>query len=452
MKSIQQRLSVGLASVLILVGLLLAQTSLWLFDAGLRRNLGSELQLDADNLLAALVRDPNGMMPDGSGIVLDQTRLSPVYERPFSGRYFRIEFSPSDNLAAADLRSRSAWDHPLPFPAQTGLQTDLADGPQTQKLLVYRADYRRFGQDLVIIVARDYTPVLQSFQRLRWIGIGTGGMALMIILLLQRWIVRRALLPLETVRQQVKQLQQGQRTELDNQVPEELAPLVQQINRLLLHTEETLKRSRNALGNLGHALKTPLAVLFSINARHELQSHPDVVDSMRTQLDNIRQRLARELGRARLAGEALPGAHFNCAEELPLLFTTLQQIHGGELQLLWQTTPDNLRLPWDREDLLELLGNLLDNACKWAGTRVQLDIEKTANNITLTVDDDGPGIASELRADALSRGTRLDEQVVGHGLGLGIVRDIVDHLGGQLALADSALGGLRVVITLPAPK
>lgn len=444
MKSIQQRLSIGLASVLILVGLLLAQTSLWLFDAGLRRNLGSELQLDADNLLAALVRT-------GDGITLDQTRLSPVYERPFSGRYFRIEFLPLDDLANADLRSRSAWDHVLPLPDQAGLQADLADGPQTQKLLVYRANYRRFGHDLAIIVARDYTPVLQSFQQLRWIGLGAGVIALVIILLLQRLIVRRALQPLDVVRRQVKQLQQGQRTELDNQVPEELAPLVQQINRLLQHTEDTLKRSRNALGNVGHALKTPLAVLFSINARTELQAHPDIVDSMRTQLNNIRQRLTRELSRARLAGDVLPGAHFHCAEELPLLFATLQQIHGRDLQLHWQTVPDDLRLPWDREDLLELLGNLLDNACKWATARVALSIEKTTRNITITVDDDGPGIAGEQRAEVLSRGTRLDEQVSGHGLGLGIVRDIVDHLAGELTLADSPLGGLRVVISLPAP-
>ncbi|MGM8225287.1 ATP-binding protein [Cellvibrio sp. ARAG 10.3] len=444
MKSIQQRLSIGLASVLILVGLLLAQTSLWLFDAGLRRNLGSELQLDADNLLAALMRT-------GDGITLNQARLSPVYQRPFSGRYFRIEFLPLDDLANADLRSRSAWDHVLPLPDQAGLQADLADGPQTQKLLVYRANYRRFGQDLAIIVARDYTPVLQSFQQLRWIGLGAGVIALVIILLLQRLIVRRALQPLDVVRRQVKQLQQGQRTELDNQVPEELAPLVQQINRLLQHTEDTLKRSRNALGNVGHALKTPLAVLFSINARTELQAHPDIVDSMRTQLNNIRQRLTRELSRARLAGDVLPGAHFHCAEELPLLFATLQQIHGRDLQLHWQTVPDDLRLPWDREDLLELLGNLLDNACKWATARVALHIEKTASNITLTVDDDGPGIAGEQRAEVLSRGTRLDEQVSGHGLGLGIVRDIVDHLAGELTLADSPLGGLRVVISLPAP-
>lgn len=448
MKSIQQRLSIGLASVLILVGLALAQTSLWLFDTGLRGSLGSELQLEADNLLAALVRGE-------TSIELDQTRLSPVYQRPFSGRYFRIELQADRIEQQADtgltLRSRSAWDHTLVIPEVAGLQESLGDGPQQQKLLVYRGDYRRFGQDVAIIVARDYTPVLNSFQRLRWIGLGAGGIALVVILILQRVIVRRALQPLDSVRQQVKQLQQGQRTELDNQVPEELAPLVQQINRLLLHTEETLKRSRNALGNLGHALKTPLAVLFSINARSELQGHPEVVESMRAQLDNIRQRLARELGRARLAGEALPGAHFNCAEELPPLFATLQHIHDHGLQLHWQTTPDHLRLPWDREDLLELLGNLLDNACKWASTQVRLAITQADARVILMVDDDGPGIDPARRDQVLNRGTRLDEQVAGHGLGLGIVRDIVDHLTGTLSLERSPLGGLRVVISLPAP-
>lgn len=448
MKSIQQRLSIGLASVLILVGLALAQTSLWLFDTGLRGSLGSELQLEADNLLAALVRGE-------TSIELDQTRLSPVYQRPFSGRYFRIELQ-ADRIeqqahTGLTLRSRSAWDHTLVIPEVAGLQESLGDGPQQQKLLVYRGDYRRFGQDVAIIVARDYTPVLNSFQRLRWIGLSAGGIALVVILILQRVIVRRALQPLDSVRQQVKQLQQGQRTELDNQVPEELAPLVQQINRLLLHTEETLKRSRNALGNLGHALKTPLAVLFSINARSELQGHPEVVESMRAQLDNIRQRLARELGRARLAGEALPGAHFNCAEELPPLFATLQHIHDRDLQLHWQTTPDHLRLPWDREDLLELLGNLLDNACKWASTQVRLAIAQADARVILTVDDDGPGIDPARRDQVLNRGTRLDEQVAGHGLGLGIVRDIVDHLAGTLSLERSPLGGLRVVISLPAP-
>ncbi|MGV2465622.1 UNVERIFIED_CONTAM: two-component system sensor histidine kinase CarS, partial [Pseudomonas aeruginosa] len=141
---------------------------------------------------------------------------------------------------------------------------------------------------------------------------------------LQRLTVRRSLRPLEEVRLQIAQLQQGQRSQLDNQAPEELEPLVEQINHLLAHTEETLKRSRNALGNLGHALKTPLAVLVSLAEREEMARQPELQQVLREQLEQIQQRLGRELGKARLVGEALPGAHFDCAEELPSLCDTLR--------------------------------------------------------------------------------------------------------------------------------
>jgi signal transduction histidine kinase len=227
--------------------------------------------------------------------------------------------------------------------------------------------------------------------------------------------------------------------------------LVAQINHLLAHTEDTLKRSRNALGNLGHALKTPLAVLVSLAGRDELKSCPGLHASLLDNLQQIERRLARELGRARLAGDALPGAHFVCAEELPGLFSTLAMIHDRDLHLDWQAAAD-LRLPWDREDMLELLGNLLDNACKWAASQVRLSIACTAEGYLLEVDDDGPGIEAGQRAEALSRGTRLDEQITGHGLGLGIVRDIVDAWGGRLELLDSQLGGLCVIIRLPQPS
>jgi signal transduction histidine kinase len=274
---------------------------------------------------------------------------------------------------------------------------------------------------------------------------------LLLILLLQRLTVSRALHPLEQVRQQIAQLQQGQRSALDSGVPRELEPLVAQINHLLAHTEDTLKRSRNALGNLGHALKTPLAVLVSLAGRGELHDYPELRASLLDNLQQIEQRLARELGRARLAGDALPGAHFVCAEELPGLFSTLAMIHDRDLRLDWQAAA-GLRLPWDREDMLELLGNLLDNACKWAASQVRLRIECTTEGYRFEVEDDGPGIEAEQRAEVLSRGTRMDEQVAGHGLGLGIVRDIVDAWGGQLELGDSRLGGLCVHIQLPQPS
>jgi signal transduction histidine kinase len=435
LKSIQRRLSLGLASVLIVVGLILAQSSLWLFDHSLRRYLREDLKDETQTLLVALVRGQGGVQ-------LDERRLDPTFQRPFSGHYFRIDF------ADETWRSRSLWDRDLPKPALAGLQDGLGDGPRGQLLLVYRGDYQRFGQRFSISVAQDYTPILESFRRLQWLGLGLGAAALLLILLAQRYTVRSALRPLERVREQIAQLQQGRRTELDSQVPQELEPLVAQVNHLLSHTEDTLKRSRNALGNLGHALKTPLAVLVSLSEREELRDQPELQATLREQLAQIRQRLERELGRARLAGEALPGAHFDCAAELPGLFSTLGMIHSHGLNLEWQAEP-GLCLPWDREDLLELLGNLLDNACKWADAEVRLSLVQEGEGYRLWVDDDGPGIAPERREAVLGRGTRLDEQVAGHGLGLGIVRDMVEAWGGSLSLEDSPLGGLRVAISLP---
>ncbi|MCZ4322690.1 sensor histidine kinase [Pseudomonas anguilliseptica] len=438
MRSIQRRLSLGLISVLLVIGLLLAQSSLWLFDRSLRGYLQTTLQDETQTLLGAIVRGPNGLQ-------LDERRLSAAFKRPYSGLYFRID------LDEQTWRSRSLWDRNLHPVAEAGLQDALGDGPQGQQWLVYRADYQRYGQPIVIHVARDYTPILNSFSQVQKIVLGLGITALVLILLLQRLIVSRALRPLEQTRRQLIQLQQGQRSQLDQQVPLELEPLVAQINHLLTHTEDILKRSRNALGNLGHALKTPLAVLVSLATREELKQLPQLRESLNGQLQQIEQRIARELGRARLAGEALPGAHFDCANELPELFSTLAMIHGNHLELDWQAEP-GLRLPWDREDLLELLGNLLDNACKWADSQVQLQISRVGEDYQLAIDDDGPGIDAAQRDEVLSRGSRLDEQVAGHGLGLGIVRDIVDAWAGRLQLAESPLGGLRVTVSLPVKR
>ena len=435
MRSIQRRLSLGLISVMVIVGVVLAQTSLWLFEAGLQRYLEAGLRNDSENLLVALVRGPNGVQ-------LDEQRLSPAYQRPFSGHYFRIDF------ADVHWRSRSLWDQELPRLPTAGLKGNLQLGPEGQQLLVLRSDYKRFGQSISISVAQDYTPVRESFRLMRQVGLVMGLAALLLVLILQRVTVRRALRPLETARNQIAQLQQGQRSQLDTQVPLELEPLVAQINHLLAHTEDSLKRSRNALGNLGHALKTPLAVLLSAASSEALKDHPQLSQLLREQLEQVQQRLNRELNRARLAGDALPGALFDCEQELPGLLATLRMIHGEHLDLSYQVAP-GLQLPWDREDLLELLGNLLDNACKWADAEVRLSVSETPQGYRLAVEDDGPGIPEAQRDQVFSRGARLDEQRVGHGLGLGIVRDIVEVWGGVLQLQESELGGLKVLIELP---
>lgn len=435
MKSIQARLSLGLVAVLVVAGVVLAQLTLWLFEAGLQRYLENGLRKESENLLVALVRGP-------SGLQLDERRISAAYQRPFSGYYFRIDFD------KGTWRSRSLWDLDMPKPAAPGLSDSHELGPEGQQLLALRADYRRLGQDISISVAQDYSPVREGFRRLQQIGLGMGLVALILVLVLQRITVTRSLRPLERARQQIAQLQQGQRSQLDAQVPSELAPLVGQINHLLSHTEDSLRRSRNALGNLGHALKTPLAVLLSLASSERLNDLPDVRAQLREQLEQVQQRLARELNRARLAGDALPGAQFDCDTELPGLLATLGMIHGEGL-LLERDVPPGLLLPWDREDFLELLGNLLDNACKWADSEVRLGIAPTTEGYQVWVDDDGPGIPESQRLQVLERGSRLDEQVDGHGLGLGIVRDIVDAWGGSLALLESPLGGLRVSIELP---
>lgn len=445
--SLQQRLSLGLVALLMVFGIALMQLTVWLVDEGLRRYLSAEMEQESQTLLRALVRDQDDF-------VLDEKRLSASYSRPFSGHYFLVQ------LEESTLRSRSLWDHGLSAPPLTGLAPGLITGPNKEQLLVFRGDYRRFSQPIQIVVARNYSPVVNAFKKVQMVGAGIGIGALLLLVLLQRMLVKRALKPLRHVQGQIAQLQDGAREQLDVSSVEELTPLVDQINRLLTHTEDTLNRSRRALGNLGHALKTPLAVLISLSNRRELLAHPELHQQLHTQLAHMQERISRELTRARLAGDALPGAYFDSARELPDLCSTLVHIHGAHLAVNWTAEP-GLRLPWDREDMLELIGNLLDNACKWASSRVDVSITRRADGAPhgdefghgpgyeICVEDDGPGISIDQRDALMARGARGDERVSGHGLGFSIVRDIVEHCRGDIALGDSALGGLKVSVRLP---
>jgi signal transduction histidine kinase len=436
MKSLQARLSVGLLSVLLLGGLVFAQVGLWLFESGVKGYLESNLRSQSETLLLALARNP-------TGIELLPERVLPAYDRAFSGYYFKID------LPDSQLRSRSLWDADLPKLAASGRAEVQASGLDGQEVILLRSDYRRLGSAISITVAQDYTPIHQSFARLRQWGLAFGALLLLAVLALQRLIVTRALRPLEAARVQLAQLQQGKREQLQLDVPLELEPLITQINHLQAHTEDSLKKARTALGNLGHALKTPLAVLFSQVKGPRLEGNPGLRAALLEQLGQIQARLDKELARARLAGDAMTGTPFECASELPGLLKTLDTIHGSHLSLAADYTP-GLVLPWDREDMLELLGNLLDNACKWADSQVKVNIRSTNAGYHIEVEDDGPGIPTEARQQVCARGERLDEQTQGHGLGLGIVRDIIDACHGAMTLADSPLGGLRVSITLPA--
>jgi len=434
--SIQRQLGISLSATLLLIGAALLQGSLWLIDNAMRHYHAEQLRHVAEELLSALEQTPNG-------IRVNEHRLHPAFQRAYSGRYWRLE---SDEWQS---RSRSLWDSALPIPEQPGLAPALYGGVLAQQLLMYRGDYRRFAQSIRIIVAEDYNPVLASLQRVRLWGLALWGIALLMALALQAWSVRRALRPLEQIRQQIIELHAGRLGTLDTQVPAELVALVKQINHLLHYTEQLLRRSRHAVGNLGHALKTPLAVLFSLSDSPELRQQPALRHALRDSLEHINQRLIRELSRARMAGEALPGAYFDAAFELPVLCDMLRLLHP-HLEIQWRTA-EGVRLPWDREDVLEMLGNLLDNACKWADSYVIVCVDAQPDGYTLRVEDDGPGIAPADYARVLQRGIRLDEHTAGHGLGLNIVRDIAETCGGTLHLTRSeAYLGLSAQIWLPA--
>ncbi len=223
--------------------------------------------------------------------------------------------------------------------------------------------------------------------------------------------------------------------------------MTSELNRLLAQVELRLQRSRQALGNLAHALKGPLSVLTrTIDA---LPVDAAERGRLNTQLTRVQTLIDRELKRARFAGEGV-GQFFNPREQLPELIEALQQMYRErDLEIVHGELPAG-RLPFDHEDMLELLGNLMDNACKWAKQRVEVQLTRGAD-LQVRVADDGPGVTSDQYDKLMRRGGRLDEQETGHGLGLAIVKDLVSDYGGEMTFAKSALGGLEVSVTLPLP-
>jgi signal transduction histidine kinase len=434
-KSINRQLSLGLVGSLMLVGLLIAQVALWLFDNALRGVLAHEMELSANRVLAAIERN-------GDDLQLVSAHLDDAYRRPLSGRYFLVQ------ARDRQWRSRSLWDNELNMPAAPGLSADLQPGPQQQQLLLWRSDVERYGRPLTIVVAHDYVATRAEFRAMAWALLALWAVALMTLLAIQRVWVMRALHPLESARRQIEQLQTGERLRLDTDAPRELQPLIREINRLLDHTGRVLQRSRDAVGNLGHALKTPLGVLRNLAERDTIRGDSALHALMSDNLAAINDRISRELSRARLAGEVLPGRRFLIETDLPLLIESVRRAQPRDIVITSDIAATGA-LPCERDDLLEILGNLLDNACKWARGNVALSLRQSAGELEICVQDDGPGIDEAMRDTVLRRGARLDESVSGHGLGLAIVADAVAVYGGSLQLLNAELGGLKVVVRLP---
>lgn len=435
--SIKQQLGIAILLVLALLGAGIAAGAYVLFDQFQTRLTEQGVKVSTERLLTAIRNGPNGPF-------LDQTRLDPAWNRPLSGQYFLIRF------ADHQWRSRSLWDTDLLLPEDSSNRVfHSIDGPGSQQLLVLTQGFKRFGKQFDITVANDYSPLLNEFHRALQHFIVLWVVALLIALILLNSWMRRALRPLEKTRHQLAAIQAGEEQLLDEQVPDELLPLIRQINQLLTQTRQSLLRSRNALGNLGHALKTPLAVLSSLIERDAIRSRPELHQPLRTQLDQINDRVHRELNLAQNAAGSGAFEPFITGRDLPPLIDALEIAHRRHLALD-HNYDGEMTLPFDRADLLEVLGNLLDNAWKWANSKVAIAINETPTHWQLTVEDNGPGITNLAdREQALQRGYRLDESVAGQGLGLSIVADTVTAYGGEVHLDKSVLGGLAVRVELP---
>ncbi|MEJ2344542.1 MAG: ATP-binding protein [Gammaproteobacteria bacterium] len=442
MNSLQGRLTVGLLTSLIVVFVL----QLMLVSLAIRKvtenYVVSRLDHENENVLSALSFNAAGAP------VLDTSRLGQVYHRPFSGHYFRV--ATTEHV----LRSRSLWDRDLNIPNQApGTHTRIyTRGPQHQELLVLAEGYRKQGVAVTIAAAEDISPVLAD---IRWFQISYAlltGAVLIALVIAQRVLVRRSLRPLEQARENLARLESGAAQEMDEAVPREIRPLVQEINRLVQVTVQRLTRSRNAVGNLAHALKTPLTVLTQLSRESAAGDDPERRQTLETQIGAMRRMIDRELKRARLAGEGPSGARFLVESEVPPLMDALRHMYREKNLQLESRIPAAHSFAGDREDMLELIGNLLDNACKWARSHVRLTVE-TAPGLAVAIEDDGPGVSSGQLDQLIRRGVRLDESAAGHGLGLSIVSDIVRQYGGDLGFDRSPdLHGLRVRVRLPAAR
>ncbi|MDQ7011125.1 MAG: sensor histidine kinase [Mariprofundaceae bacterium] len=395
------------------------------------QGLISRLEHDMEDILAALV------VRDGR-LALKQERLPAIYRRPFSGHYFQL-FIPGET----SLRSRSLWDERLPV-EDAGLISELA-GPADQRLLVLSRYFSVHSRKVLLSVAEDTSWQQASSLRFRQHLLLFSLLALLLLLAVQIWLIRRGLKPLTALRTELERLERGETKLLKLDAPAEIAPLVDEINRLLLLLRQRLTRSRHALGDLAHALKTPLSrilqILERIPAGEERHSMIGLVNS-------IRRRIERELSRARMAGRSPAGFWPDPSRDLRDLAATLEAVHR-KAGLIHLDIQENLRISADREDMMEMIGNLLDNACKWAESRVRLRVYSD-DSIRIDIEDDGPGMSEDEWRAALNRGMRTDEQTPGHGLGLAIVRDIVAACQGSLNIRRSQeMKGLHVMVTLP---
>lgn len=382
--------------------------------------------------------------------------------RAYSGRYWVILDKSPDGAMRPVERSRSLFDSDLMLSSDQIDKLDAAPGqtqyfnlrgPQDKPLraAAILARLPGYADPVVFLAAEDRTPIDADADRFAGVtaialAILAGGLILATVVQ-----VRFGLQPLFRLRREVASVRRGKAERLADDYPEELEPLSRELNALLAHNQEVVERQRTHVGNLAHALKTPLSVMLT-EASQQPGQLAEVVErqaqTMREQVDHHLRR-ARAAARAQTSGERTPVEPI-----LDELAVTLERIfqdksEGKGVEIDWRC-PDDLCFLGEKQDFMELAGNVMENAGKWCKGRIRAEAAPVGEaRMTLTVDDDGPGLPEETRAQALKRGQRLDETAPGSGLGLSIVDELTRAYGGSVRLGESPMGGLRVVLELP---
>jgi two-component system, OmpR family, sensor histidine kinase PhoQ len=309
------------------------------------------------------------------------------------------------------------------------------------------------SRDFVFSVATDLAPYEAQMQRFRGQMLGWFTTLAILLLLALAVLLRWVLGPVRRLEREIREIEGGERRALGAGVPQELAGIVANLNALLDNDGRRLERYRNTLGNLAHSLKTPLAVMrTTLSADTDPQMRSRVLNEQIDRMDDIVQ---HQLKRAGASGGAMLGhAAMQVDPLLTELRAALNKVYASKDLLIEVAAEPGAQFAGDRGDLFELLGNLLDNACKWCRSRVRVDVKRAVGSdgrsrLAIRVEDDGAGIAVADRNRILERGARADEQVPGQGLGLAMVKEIVELYDGRLAIGDSPLGGALIDIELP---
>lgn len=451
-RSLTRRL-IWLASGWILLALVVTGFVLTsLFQESALRRLGNALADTIDELVVATTVTPEGVTV---AEIKDAQTL-----RVFSGKYWAVaEPAPGGGLRMV-ARSTSLWDSDLAVPEDLPPRLSAAFGqtisynavgPKAEPLRVAASMKQLPGraEPVVFLAGIDRSAVdadTRQFATVTWIVLLLLGAGLVLAVFVQ---VQVGLRPLYDLRNEIAAVRKGKAARIVRAYPLEIRPLAEQVNRLLDHNQETVERQRTHVGNLAHALKTPIAVMLA-----EAGSAPGALpDMVRRQTKVMQDQVDHHLRRARAAARAAHGLGESTlvAEVLDEMAVMLERVFADKgVEIDWRA-PDDLAFLGERQDLQEILGNLMENAGKWSRRRVRVSAGPSGlGQLVVVVEDDGPGLPADRRDEVVKRGARLDEDAPGSGLGLSIVDDLTRAYGGRLTLGDSDMGGLKAVLELPA--